>query len=384
MLISVVHSFYRSETTSGENLAVCEQVEALQEVGADVRFVAVHSDKSIVGAEGYMRSAARVATGFNFGQEPPKARSSSEILMIHNLFPNFGSKWIRGWPGPIITMVHNYRYLCANGLLLRRGQPCTECIDFGSQRSLVHACYRGSRIATLPLTLATRGRGVHCPPLFHADAVVVQSERALETYAAAGLSKESLVLVPGFVDSLSFMDRATHHQRRGWLFAGRVSPEKGLRELLSIWPSTEELTVAGEGSELSTLRSSAPPSVRMLGQVEHHDLVASLPEFEGLIFPGLCWEGAHPRIVREALAAGTPVIARVGSSAADLILRAGGGQVFDGSSASLLTALSRVRDGGEALCDEALRTAQAEFSKTGWQARMIETIALAQLKSADS
>ena len=41
--------------------------------------------------------------------------------------------------------LHNYRLLCANGMFLRDGKPCEECVSRGPWNALRHGCYRGSR-----------------------------------------------------------------------------------------------------------------------------------------------------------------------------------------------------------------------------------------------
>ena len=48
---------------------------------------------------------------------------------MHNLFPNFGTRWLKTWSGPLVTTLHNYRYACVNALLLRDNAWCTECPD---------------------------------------------------------------------------------------------------------------------------------------------------------------------------------------------------------------------------------------------------------------
>src|SRR5207248_8547422 len=56
-----------------------------------------------------------------------------------------------------------------------------------------------------------------------------------------------------------------------------------------------------------------------------------LPRYTGLAFPGRCLEGGYPMSVIEALAAGLPVLALAGSTAAALVSEAGVGSVVSQS-----------------------------------------------------
>jgi glycosyltransferase involved in cell wall biosynthesis len=42
-------------------------------------------------------------------------------------------------------------------------------------------------------------------------------------------------------------------RRQGWIFAGRLSAEKGIISLIQSWPSHEKLDVAGDGPLLNQI-----------------------------------------------------------------------------------------------------------------------------------
>jgi glycosyltransferase involved in cell wall biosynthesis len=364
MRIALVHSFYRSTVPSGENVAVLAQAQALTRAGHDVLVIARHTDDGLASKSYALRSAFTVATGR--GPDPLADLRSfdPDVVHVHNLFPNFGTRWLTAWPGPLVATLHNYRPLCANGLLFRDGCRCTDCISGGPLNALRHSCYQGSRVATLPLAIRQWRRE---PLLERADLLLVLSDRARETYAAAEPAlADRLQVVPNGLED-RWRDQSA--SRSGWIFVGRVSQEKGLSELLRQWPAAEPLTILGEGPAIYDLRRASPAGVDWPGSVDQDEVQARLGRSLGLVFPGLCLEGATPLVVIEALMTATPIIALQSSAAADLVSARGCGRVYHGPS-DLLLAMSEVRAGGESLRQAAREAYLSDFTVEKWVARL--------------
>ena len=169
----MVHSFYSTALPSGENRVVEDQVAALREAGHDVLLVKQDTD-DLQGALYGPRTALNVAMGGGFDPTSELKEFSPDVVHVHNLFPNISSRWIPGWQGPVVVTLHNYRAMCSNGLFFRDGQICTECSSQGVSRAIIHGCYRGSRIATLPVALSRASSRRHFLP--GATAVLTPSE----------------------------------------------------------------------------------------------------------------------------------------------------------------------------------------------------------------
>jgi glycosyltransferase involved in cell wall biosynthesis len=364
-----VHSFYGSASPSGENQAVLDQMDALQRAGHRVSLVAAHTDRLRDQPLYPVRTALTVATGR--GRSPAAAlrRLRPDVTHVHNLFPNFGRSWARSWTGALVATVHNYRPLCATATLYRDGAVCTLCPDGDRWAGARHGCYRGSRVATLPLAVAGRRGAAADPLLRRADQVVVLSRLSRELYLRAGLPADRLALVPNFVSSPGTYSRAAGDRSR-WVFVGRLSPEKGILEALNAWPEGEPLDVIGDGDLLQACRRTAPSSVRFLGAMDRHEVRRRLPSWAGLVFPGRCFEGAAPLVYLEALAAGLPVLAWPGSSVSQAVQEHGTGLVVEPgmqlgpvlAQAGLVLPMLRQR------CREVY---EAEFSEQHWLERTL-------------
>lgn len=372
--IAVVHSAYASNATSGENIAVLQQTSALTELGHNVALYIRETDQLVDRPLYRAQAAVRVATGFDLRREGlPNPEDSTHVLIVHNLFPNYGTRWIASWPGPVIVFAHNFRYVCANGLLLRDGRLCMDCVEGPSWQAVVHGCYRNSRIASLPLALANASSITKNPVISRADSFITQSDDAHDIYARAGVPSSKLRMIPGFVDSLA-RNRTQSHDASSWLFVGRLSREKGLDGLLSIWPKDMRLDVIGDGPELPELQGRSSGMVRFLGHLSHDQVLSRLRDYKGLVFPGICLEGAHPMVLREAMSAGLPVVAASSSAAARVVAQSGGGLEYDGTSASSLRdALEAVgRDSN--FVRHAQEFAREAFSRESWKTRVQEEL----------
>lgn len=373
MRIALVHSFYSSLQPSGENRVVLAQVEVLRDAGHDVLLVARHTDRRRQ-ERGYPAHAGiGVATGFGPDPTTDLNEFSPDVVHVHNLFPNSGTHWLSRWEGPLVATMHNFRPLCANGLLYRDGHICTLCPDGNHLASVRYGCYHDSRIATLPLALRNSRGLTHDSVVKRANRLILLGERAQAVYDAYGISPRAMSLVPNFVTSLNAGVRSAPVYER-WISAGRLSAEKGLVELLQTWPRGVPLDIVGDGPLRTQLEASARPGVRVLGKMPAAELRSAMPSYTGLVFPSRWMEGAIPWVVLEALEAAIPVVAREGNGGADQIRSSGCGEVYsDQEPGGLTAALTAVRSSGDALRERAHATWQEHFSVNKWVAAIIRT-----------
>jgi glycosyltransferase involved in cell wall biosynthesis len=98
------------------------------------------------------------------------------------------------------------------------------------------------------------------------------------------------------------------------LFAGRLSPEKGVETLLAAWQrhlaGPIRLKIAGTGPLSSQVAEAARvlPCVEWLGEQPNHEVISLMKDAQVLIFPSI-WYESMPMVIAEAHAAGLPVIA---------------------------------------------------------------------------
>jgi glycosyltransferase involved in cell wall biosynthesis len=336
MRIAVVHGYYSSRVPSGENVVVDLQVAALRRAGHDVEVFAVRQDE-VERRSGYVvRAAWHAASGR--GPAPELAGFAPDVVHVHNLFPNLGRRWTAAYADRLVATLHNYRPICPAATLFRDGHDCTECPDALTARPAVaHACYKDSRVATLPVAIGTRF--ADDPLLRAAGRLVTLNDDMAERYAAVGVPRAKLVTVPNFVPDPG---PAPGEHRTHWLYVGRLSHEKGVLPLLEQWPRGRRLLVVGSGPLEADVRRAAGSrdDVELLGLLDHARVLELLAGAKGLVFPSL-WPEGLPTVYLEALAAGTPVIATPASVVGRLVGEQGTGAVVSGDWAAALDAAER-------------------------------------------
>jgi glycosyltransferase involved in cell wall biosynthesis len=309
--IAVIHSYYSSREPSGENLAVESEITALRRAGHDVAVIARRTD-DLQSEVGYpVRSAFRVATGHGASGRRQLDDFRPDLVRVHNLFPNFGRRWLGRLDAPYVAILHNYRPLCANGYLFRSGELCTLCPDGRRWSGVRHGCFHGSALTTLPVAIGNR-RGVdHDAVLRGASRVFALTEGQRDVYRRFGFDHPRFEVWPNFLpDDLDPGDAGDGRVEDSWLYVGRLSPEKGVLRLVREWPaSAPPLVVMGAGPERAAVEAAAAErrNVEFAGRVDRGEVLDRMRQSIGLVLPSLWFEGL-PLVYVEALAAGLPVL----------------------------------------------------------------------------
>lgn len=301
MKIAVVHSYYRSAQPSGENTSVDLQIRALRNAEHDVRLVAAYSD-DLAGAGDRMRAAVRVSLGAGGRIDDRLREFGPDVIHLHNTFPNLGTSWLKEWGPRTVATLHNYRTLCAAGTMYRSAAPCSDCLHLPVVPAVRHRCYHESRVESLAVALGASPLGGLRRILRRAGVLVTLNEESAETFAQ--LSSRPVHCIPNFVEAAEPVDVK---RRTGWTYVGRLTPEKGLDELLTNW-GEDRLDIIGDGPQMSWLREryGHMTNVSWLGAMKRDDLLPRLTDYRGLLIPSVCAEGL-PTVALEALARGVPV-----------------------------------------------------------------------------
>jgi glycosyltransferase involved in cell wall biosynthesis len=370
--ILVLHSPYLSGPASGENRVVEDEVRLLREGGHEVEvFLPTRRAGQALGGlrEGMSAVWSREAVQKVRGMID---RQRFEIVHCHNLFPALSPAVLRAAHdagAPVLMTLHNYRLACLPATFLRDNRVCEDCLGHVPWRGVVHRCYRGSAAASAALATSLtlhRARGT----FDSVDLFLAVSDFMRAKHIEAGLPADRVSVKRNF----AWGTRRREGPGEYALFAGRLSPEKGVRTLLDAWRGIDvPLVIAGDGPEGDELRPLAPEGVRFLGAVE----AARMPELvagaRALVLPSIWYEGA-PRSVLEAYAAGVPVIASSIGGLPDLVEDTVTGLLVPPrDSASLAAAIERLSDDAESL-----RLGEGAWKE--WSERYAPEVALKDLE----
>lgn len=316
MRVLMVHNYYGSSAPSGENKVFESEVALLRSRGNDVLEFCRNSDE--IRKQGVL-GVARGA--FSTPWNPFAARKLLKVIEVfvpdvvhaHNTFPLISPAIFRAVgarAGRVLTL-HNYRLFCPAAIPMRAGEVCTDCLDTSSiVPALRHRCYRGSRLATMPLALNVALHRRVGTWEREVDAYVALTEFQRAVMVGAGLPLDRVHVKPNFYPGhpivLPWESRGPYV-----VFAGRLGPEKGVETLLHAWrlwgAKAPELRLVGDGELRSKLKEMALGlPVRFLGQLSEEEAQAQIAQARLLVLPSECFEG-FPMVIREAFAFGTPV-----------------------------------------------------------------------------
>lgn len=351
MKILIVHNYYRSDSPSGENQVVANELAMLESRGHQVALFARHSDDlarmgirgAIIGALGTPwnpRAAALLRV--------EAARFVPDIVHVHNSFPMLSPAIFSTLSdiAPRVLTLHNYRLFCAAGIPMRENRVCTLCLDKRSAiPALRHGCYRGSRLATAPLATNIELHRRYGTWQREVDAFIALTAFQRAIMVDAGLPGDKVHVKPNFTSKttppLPWDERGYHA-----LYVGRLSPEKGVSTLIEAWrqwgPNAPMLKIAGGGPLEQELRASAEGlPIQFLGQLDGQAAQAEIATARLMLLPSEWFEG-FPMVLVEAMSHGTPVAVSNIGSLPEIVTARRTGLVFEpGNSPSLVANVRR-------------------------------------------
>jgi len=368
MRILQLHTRYRQ--AGGEDRVVAAEADVLRSAGHTVEQLLADNPRSSMAAAGAMlkspwNPASRQAV------ERAVARFKPDIAHVHNTWYALSPSVLGGLRAsrvPTVMTVHNYRLMCVNGMLLRDGRPCEDCVGRSPLPGIRHRCYRDSAIASTAAaaTIAyNRRRNTWAGGV---DRYLAPTEFVRGKLVDGGFPADRIQVKPHFVEDPGPRG-APPSQSQIVLHVGRLSADKGSHALLDAWAALGhtdlELVCIGDGPLLDELSGRRVPGVRFVGSVNPVEVRAWMLRARVLIAPST-WYETFGLVVAEAMAAGLPVIVPSGGALAEVA--AGGASlepenVESAGSAprgQLTGSLLRARDDG--VVDLAGASGRARFS----------------------
>ncbi len=255
-----------------------------------------------------------------------------DVVHVHNFFPTLSPSVYdacRSAGVPVVQTLHNYRLVCANGLLFRAGHACTECLGrTWTWPAVRHGCYRGSRLGSAAVAAMIGVHRVRGTWNRRVDRFIALTEFARALFAErAGIPPEKIAVKPNAAPDAGEGDGAGGFA----LYVGRLSPEKGVATLLKAAACGLglPLVVAGSGplqAQVETAQSAGRLEYKGLQDAEGVQRLMRSARL--LLIPSL-WYEVLPMVVAEAFSAGLPIAASRIGSLETLIEEDGNGLLFE-------------------------------------------------------
>ncbi len=213
---------------------------------------------------------------------------------------------------PVLYHLNDFKVLCPTYNCVADARPCELCSHGAFHHAATHGCYAGPRSSAVVLAaeaylhnwLRTYERCV--------DMFLAPSEFVRNKFIAAGFPAQRIEVLPHF--QVLPGDEQLAADEGYLLYFGRLSPEKGVYDLLRAMAQLPHipLVIAGDGPERPRLASLAKEltlkHVRFAGMVRGEKLQKLIAGCSFSIFPSHAYETLGKTIL-ESYALGRPVIA---------------------------------------------------------------------------
>lgn len=329
MRVLVLHNTY--QIAGGEDSVVQAEHDLLTDAGHEI--ITVKIDNAAVSS---FPSKVTTALSAPYSQQRAAwtktliAGHRPDVVHVHNFFPLLTPAVHQAAATEgvaVVQTLHNYRLVCAGAMFYRNGHVCEKCLSGSNLWGVVHRCYRGSFVGSASVVAMQRRAARHHTWSKYVDRFIALSEFGRTKFAKLGLPSDRIVVKPNFAPpnkSESIVER------RGALFVGRISHEKGLDVLLAAWqqlPRALELTIVGDGPDRASLSRPNRAGVTFVGQKTQSEVRELMRQAACLIVPSKWYEG-FPMVVAEAFAAGLPVIASNVGALAEIVVPKRNGCLF--------------------------------------------------------
>lgn len=335
MRILLLHNYYQQR--GGEDAVFESEAALLAQKGHAVETLVFRnseingfSDRLKAGINSlYSQNAARLFREKICSFQP-------DVIHVHNFFPLASPSIFteaRRYGIPTVMTVHNFRLICPGALLYRQGSVCESCVNKTLPwEGVLHACYRNSRLQSASVAMMSAFHKMSAT-WRNIDRFICLTQFAKERLlnSSLGLDPTNISIKPNFsFDPFVENSQKAPEQRSGFLYAGRLSEEKGIATLLEAFRGSDlQLKVAGTGplSRLVEEAARENSNITYLGFQEHPAVLELLKSARALILPSVWYEN-FPMIIVEALSAGTPVIASRMGGLPDIVEEGKNGFLF--------------------------------------------------------
>jgi glycosyltransferase involved in cell wall biosynthesis len=251
-----------------------------------------------------------------------------DLVHAHELFP-LVSPWIlpvcRENGIPVVMTCNDYHLTCPARNHVRNGAVCTECVDHGVSRSVIHNC-RGRRIESVTMAAycgMVEQLGLYLKNVTH---FIAPSEFTREWLIRhAHIDSARITAISTLVD---IPDSAADPSiGRYAAFAGRFVPEKGIDVLLAA-SQLSAVPVQLSRNANSFVTVDLPPTAKVSIDNTPEAVQAFYRGARMVVVPSV-WFETFGLVAAEAMALGIPVIASRIGALAELIEHGFDGLLFE-------------------------------------------------------
>lgn len=300
MNILQIHNFYKNR--GGEHFVLESEKKLLEENGHKVIQINADNNNLKIYIKKRHSFYSKIINTIN--------NYKIDIAHIHNVHHIIGPKIYKILSNkniPIVQTLHNFRFLCINGLFYdNKNNICELCKDGNLINSVVKKCYHNSYL--LSFLMANRVRKTKKYVKKYVSRFIALNSFAKNKMVEGGFDKNKISIKPNFLRNNKIKK---YSDKNYALYIGRLSREKGIGYLLKAFEDLDfELKIAGSGPFKNIVKkySDKHDNIDYLGYVSGKQKIEYLSNCSFIIVPST-WYEMFPISILEAYKYIKPVIA---------------------------------------------------------------------------
>lgn len=304
MKILAIHNFHRKGSASGDD-QVFKSETALLESHSNtvVRYTVSNDEFDNAGVIGKVISTLGMLWSFKHYNAIRKIIKweKPDIVHVHTFFPLLSPSILyaaKRCGVKVVATLHDTRFICPCSTSLRGTELCNECGDGHYFRMCKYGCFKNSKLQSLIVAFIFKYHKIRKTFYKQIDRYICLNDNQIKLLTAIGFDSNRIVkkynFVPDVETDLNSIE-VKNLPERYVVFYGRIGEEKGIRLLMKIWDSIDDipLVVMGSGPLEDEFRSwsAQKNNVYFLGYTEHDNCLAIVKGAEFVVFPSIWYEG---------------------------------------------------------------------------------------------
>lgn len=304
MKILAIHNFHRSGSASGDDQVFKSETALLESHGNTVvRYTVSNDEFDNAGVAGKVISTLGMLWSFKHYNAIRKIikREKPDIVHVHTFFPLLSPSILyaaKRCGVKVVATLHDTRFVCPCSASLRGTELCNECGDGHYFRMCKYGCFKNSKLQSLIVAFIFKYHRIRKTFYKQIDRYICLNDNQIKLLTAIGFDSNRIVKKYNFVPDAKTNLKSVEVKNlpeRYVVFYGRIGEEKGIRLLMEMWDSIDDipLVVMGSGPLENEFRSwsAQKKNVYFLGYTEHENCLTIVKNAEFVVFPSIWYEG---------------------------------------------------------------------------------------------
>lgn len=304
MKILAIHNFHRKGSASGDDQVYKSETALLKSHGNTVVKYTVSNDEfDNAGIIGKLLTTFGMLWSFkNYkGVKAIIEKERPDVVHIHTFFPLLSPSILYAAKRsgcPVVTTLHDTRFVCPCSTSLRGTQLCNECGDGHYFRMCKYGCFKNSKLQSLIVAFIFKYHRIRKSFYKQIDKYICLNANQIQLLENIDFDSKKIVKKYNFVpDAEANLKeiKIDNIPDRYAVFYGRIGEEKGIRILMKIWEQLLDipLVVMGGGPLEGEFKAWAntKENVYFLGYTQHDKCLSIVKGGEFVVFPSIWYEG---------------------------------------------------------------------------------------------